>query len=296
MMDQASNLRSMINTNKTINEPIEIKNTADHYIKIYSVVSGKGGVGKTNFSINMAIKFQQMGKRVLLVDADLGMCNANIMLGVETKRSLIDLIQGRATLEEIITEGPSGIHLISGGADLLSLKAIESIRQQEIIQTMSQIMDYDILIIDIGAGITKYSLTFIQLSHEVIVITTPEPTAITDAYRIVKAIAVYKLKEQVKVVVNQIHDLSQGEEAFQKLFNTSGQFLHMKLESIGFIFHDIRVNKAIMEQIPVVLKYPNGLASQNIGQICKNIIEDTNYSYKVSNMKQLSNKLLKIFR
>ncbi len=295
MMDQASSLRSMINRNRTIDELTQVEKKAEHYIKIYSVVSGKGGVGKTNFSINMAIKFQQMGKRVLLLDADLGMCNANIMLGMETKLSLIDLIQGRATLDQIITKGPSGIHLISGGADLLSLKAIEDIRQQEIVDAMSQIMDYDILIIDIGAGITKYSLTFIQLSHEVIIITTPEPTAITDAYRIVKAIAVYKLKEQVKVVVNQIHDLSQGEEAFQKLFKTSSQFLHMKLQSIGFIFYDTRVRKSIMEQIPVVLKYPNGLASQNIKQICENILEDKEYSYKVSNFKQLSNKLLRIF-
>lgn len=295
MMDQASNLRSMINKNKTIEDATEIKNSAESCIKIYSVVSGKGGVGKTNFSINMAIRFQQMGKKVLLLDADLGMCNANIMLGVETRLSLIDLIQGRATLEQIITKGPGGIDLISGGADLLSLRAIEDIRQQEIVHAMSQIIDYDILIIDIGAGITKYSLTFIQLSHEVIVITTPEPTAITDAYRVIKAIALYQLKDQVKVVVNQVYDLSQGQGAFEKLFNTSSQFLHMQLHSIGFIFHDIRVSKAIMEQVPVVLKYPNGLASQNIGEICKNILEDRNYSYKVSNIKQLSNKLLKIF-
>jgi len=295
MIDQASSLRSMVKKDKGIEKPAILKTEKGQHLKIYSIASGKGGVGKTNLSINLAIKLQQMGKKVLLLDADIGMCNANILMGIETKLSLIDLIRGNATLDEIIVKGPIGVDLISGGADLLTLKTIESLRQQEIVENISNITNYDVLIIDIGAGITKYALTFIQLSDEMILVTTPEPTAITDAYRLIKALVVYKLKEQIKVVVNQIHEVSQGEEAFQKLYKTSEQFLHIKLENMGFIFNDIRVSKSIMEQVPVVLKYPNALASKNIDQISKNIIEDKNYSYKVSNFKQLGNKLMKIF-
>lgn len=289
MIDQASKLRSMI---------IDIKkaeNINRKTIKIYSIVSGKGGVGKTNFSVNLAIKLQQMGKKVLILDADIGFSNANILLGVETHLNLFHLLQDNASLDDIIVKGPEGVDLISGGTDLFQIEGLDYTKQQRIIESLSAIGGYDILIIDNGAGISKQSLTFTIFAHEVILVTTPEPTAITDAYSFLKAISIYSIKDKAKVVVNQVQDKSYGEDAFNKLLKTSEQFLNLKLENAGFIFNDIRVGKAIMAQVPVVIKYPNSLASKNIGQVGINILEDKNYNNNISNLKQLSNRLIKVF-
>lgn len=289
MIDQANKLRSMISNNDTKQV------SKNHNIKIYSVVSGKGGVGKTNFSINLAIKFHQMGKRVLLLDADIGMSNVNIMLGAEVQYHLFHALQGDIPIKDIIVKSPYGVDLISGGADFFYMENLDATKQQQVVDSLTELGDYDILIIDNGAGISKQSLTFTILADEMILVTTPEPTAITDAYRVLKAISLYNLKNKVKVVINQVLDLSGGEDAFNKLLKTSDQFLQVELENIGYIFNDIRVSKSIMDQYPLVLKFPNALASENISQICTNILGDKNYTNNISNMKQLGNRLIKLF-
>lgn len=284
MSDQARKLRNMVNERKNIRS-----------IKVYSVVSGKGGVGKTNISINLAIKFQQMGKRVLILDADIGMSNANILLGIDTLPSLFSVLNGESKLENIIMKGPEGVHLISGGVDLFFMEDFDSGKQEQILESLKDLGNYDIIIIDNGAGISKQSLTFSTFAHEVILVTTPEPTAIMDAYRVMKALSMYKLKDRLKVIINQVESISQGEEAYNKLLKTSGQFLSIELESVGFIFSDIRVNRSIMNQRPIVLEYPTALASQNIEQISKNLLGDKDYEYNISNLKQLGNRLIRFF-
>lgn len=287
MLDQASKLRTMVYNGKT--------NTTNKNIKIYSVASGKGGVGKTNLSVNLAIKLQQMGKKVLILDADIGLSNANIILGVDTPLNLFHLFNEGISLKDIIVTGPEGVDILSGGSDLFSMESLDYDKQKMIIDGLSGIDVYDILIIDNSAGISKQSLTFALFAHELILITTPEPTAITDAYSFLKAVSIYELKDKVKVVINQVPDITTGEDSFKKLALTSQRFLKLDLESIGFIFNDVRVNKAVMSQIPIVLKYPSSLASKSIEQVCSNILKDKNYNFNVSNLKQLSNRILKIF-
>ncbi len=288
MLDQASKLRGMVDKNKK-----EIENRQS--IKIYSIVSGKGGVGKSNLSVNLAIKFQQMGKKVLILDADVGFSNANILLGVDTPLNLFHLLKEGVSLEDIIVTGPTGVDILSGGTDLFYMETLDYGSQKKVINDLSAIGYYDIIIIDNSAGISMQSLTFTIFAHDLILITTPEPTAITDAYSFLKAISTYKLKDKVKVVINQIPDIATGEDTFNKLSLTSEKFLKLDLENIGFIFNDIRVKNAVMDQLPVVLKYPNSLASKNITQICNNILGDKDFNFNVSNLKQLSNRLLKIF-
>ena len=288
MLDQASKLRALVDNG---NE----KTQNGQGIKIYSVASGKGGVGKTNFSVNLAIKLQQMGKRVLVLDADVGLSNANILLGINTPLNLFNLFNEGISLKDIIVTGPEGVDLLSGGSDLFNMEILDYDKQQTIINELSSIGVYDILIIDNGAGISRESLTFAIFAHELILVTTPEPTAITDAYSYLKAISIYKLKDKVKVVINQVPDIVSGEESFNKLALTCQKFLKLELENIGFIFNDIRVNKSVMDQQPIVLKYPNSLASKNIEQISNNILNDENYNYNVSGLRQLSNRLRKIF-
>lgn len=284
MSDQAKKLRNMVK---------ERKNTQS--VKIYSIISGKGGVGKTNISVNLAIKFQQMGKKVLILDADIGMSNANILLGVDNVLSILSVLKGEADLEDIINPGPEGIDLITGGVDLFFMEDLDNEKQKEILNTLKGLGDYDIIIIDNGAGINKQSLTFTTFAHEAILVSTPEPTAIMDAYRVMKAISLYDLKDKLKVIINQIEFISQGEEAYNKLLKTSNQFLSLELENIGFVFSDLRVNKSIMKQNPIVLEYPNSLASKNIAQISKVLSGDKEYDYNISNFKQLGNRLIRFF-
>ncbi|MBC8590284.1 MinD/ParA family protein [Wansuia hejianensis] len=285
MIDQASKLRTMVK-DKNMDNPI----------KIYSILSGKGGVGKTNFSINLGIKLQQMGKKVLILDADIGMSNANIMLGMSPSVNLFQAIVGNTSLSNIIKTGPEGIDLISGGSDLFFMEDLNKESQEKAMEALKGLGVYDIIIIDNGAGISKQSLTFTDFAHEVILVSTPEPTAIMDAYRVLKAISIYKLKKQVKIVINQVPDISIGREAYNKLLNTANQFLDIELENLGFIFSDIRVNKAIMEQNPIVLRYPNSLASENIDKISKNLLGNKDFDYNVSSLKQLGNRIIKFFR
>ena len=289
MIDQANKLRQLVVNNESI------ETTKQHHIKIFSIVSGKGGVGKTNFTINLALALKQMGKRVLILDADIGMSNANILMGVTVKYHLFNALNGEIALRDVIVKSDDGIDLISGGSDLFYLESLDQEKQKSVIESLSEFADYDILLIDNGAGLSKQSLTFTILADEIILLTTPEPTAITDAYRVLKAISVYNLKKKVKVVINQVHDLSSGDDAFNKLLKTSEHFLAIELESIGYIFNDIRVNKAIMEQSPVVTKYPNSMASTNIIQICENILGDNDYSYNISSIKQFRNRLIRLF-
>lgn len=289
MSDQAGKLRELVGNN---DEPYE---SLTHQIKVYSVISGKGGVGKTNLIVNLAIKLQEMGKKVLILDADVGMSNADLVMGIRIENTLLDLIENNLNLEDIITEGPYGVDLISGGEDLFLLEKLNKKKQEEIIQSLAQLGEYDVLLIDNGAGITKQSLIFTILADDIILITTPEPTAITDAYRVLKVISLYELKNKVKVVINQVPDSNTGEEAFNKLLKTSESFLNIELENIGYIFNDIRVNKAVMEQVSIVIKYPKALASSNISQISASILGDKNYTNNISNLKQFKNRLIRLF-
>lgn len=284
MTDQADKLRTIVNKNKD-----------KHNIRIYSVVSGKGGVGKTNFSINLGIKLQQMGKKVLIIDADIGMTNANIMLGIDTPLNLGEFFQGKCELDDIISKGPEGLDLISGGSDMFLMEDMDIYSQQDMVNSLEKLDKYDIIIIDNGAGISKQSLTFSTFAHEMILVTTPEPTALMDAYRILKITSAYKLKENVKIVVNQVPDKKQGDLAYDKLLITSKQFLNLKIENLGYIFNDVRVGRAIMQQIPLVLLYPKSLASENIKEISKNILEDGSFNKEVSSLKQFGNRLIRFF-
>lgn len=284
MSDQARKLRDMVKKRKETQS-----------VKIYSIISGKGGVGKTNISVNLAINLQQRGKKVLILDADIGMSNANILLGIENSLSILSLLKGEAGLEDVISQGPEGIHLISGGIDLFFMEDLDDRKQEDILNSLEGLREYDIIIIDNGAGISKQSLTFTTFAHEAILVSTPEPTAIMDAYRVMKALSIYSLKENLKVVINQVESITQGREAYNKLLTTSEEFLDIELESIGFVFSDSRVSKSIMRQNPILLEYPNSLASKNIKEISQVLLGDKEYDYNISNFKQLGNRLIRFF-
>ncbi|HSL86764.1 MAG TPA: hypothetical protein VK861_07500, partial [Bacteroidales bacterium] len=194
-----------------------------------------------------------------------------------------------------IYEGPLGIKVISGGAGLLEMNALSGEDQEALISNLIDLGGFDVMIIDNGAGITKETLSFITFAHEVILVTTPEPTAITDAYRVLKTISHYGLKTSVKLIINKVPSSEAGKEAFDKLESTAKSFLSLAIENCGYIFDDSRVEKAIMKQEPVVLSYPNALSSGNIHTIAGIILEEKVFISNISTIKQLGNRFMKIF-
>ena len=304
MMDQAESLRQLLQKIEKSKEPpftsameeilVEEPKKIE-IVKIYAVVSGKGGVGKTNISVNLALAMAKKGKKVLILDADIGMTNADIIMGMHYEYDLFDYLEGEVELRDIIYEGPLGVKVISGGAGLLEMNDLDEDAQRNFIENLINLGDFDILIIDNGAGITKETLSFITFAHEVILVTTPEPTAITDAYRVLKSISYYGLKPTVKVVINKISSKEAGDEAFNKLYSTCTEFLKVKIENSGYVYDDARVEKAIMAQVPVLLSYPNALSSNNITEISGILLEESVFVTNVSTIKQLGNRIMKIF-
>lgn len=304
MMDQAESLRQIVhNMEKAKEAPlisalektVEQEKKRNEIVKIFAVVSGKGGVGKTNISVNLALAMAQKGKKVLLLDADIGMTNADIIMGIHYEYDLFDYLEGEVDLKDIIYEGPLGVKVISGGAGLLEMNDLDEAAQKDFIENLLDLGDFDILIIDNGAGISKETLSFITFAHEVILVTTPEPTAITDAYRVLKTISYYGLKPVVKVVINKVSSKESGDEAFNKLNSTCSEFLKVNVENSGYVYDDARVEKAIMSQVPVLLSYPNALSSSNIVDISGIILDESLFITNVSTIKQLGNRIMKIF-
>jgi flagellar biosynthesis protein FlhG len=288
MMDQASNLREIIAS------PVAAIET-DHQPMVYSIVSGKGGVGKTNFCVNLAIKLCDMGQKVLIMDADIGMNNVNIVLGVEVEHDLFYALHGAGNLKDVVIKSPYGPDIISGGSELFYLETLDYQSQQHILKELKLLEEYDIVIIDNSAGLSRQSLAFTILADEIILVTTPEPTAITDAYRVLKMISLYKLKNRVKLVINQAQDKLSVDESYEKLSKTAKEFLKLDIQCLGYIFSDIRVNKAIMQQEPLVVKYTQALASQNIEHIAQALLNEGLENASISAVKQFRNRILRIF-
>lgn len=291
MRSQADNLIKIVNEEK--------QQVLSHHgrdgVQIYTVASGKGGVGKTNLVISLAISLQRSGKQVLVIDADLGLANVDILLGVNPKITLYDVMFKGKTLEEAIFEGPEGIHIIPGGSGILELSKMDIMEKRSFITQFKQIIGYDVILIDTGAGISMNQLSFITFSDEVILVATPEPTSITDVYSVIKIISSLKLKRKTKVVINRVRSEKEGKASFEKLSTTSKRFLGIQLEYLGFIYDDQRVQNAVMNQVPFIVQHPRCLASQCVNQLAQDILEGSKVRIKVKTRDEVYNRLLKVF-
>lgn len=267
-MDQAAKLRKMVEEKKEENIKVDTKKTA----KIISVTSGKGGVGKTSLSVNMAAHLGKEGTKVLLIDADLGLSNVEIMLGVTPSYTLKDVIKHGRAIEEVIINGPYNIDFISGGNGFLELVELSEVERDEILIKIHKLEElYDIIIIDTGAGISKNVTSFLTISDEIIVITTSEPTALTDAYSIIKVITEEKLKQKIGLIINRVKNKNEFQQASDILINTAKKFLGEEIRSLGYVFEDPNVRKTIYKKTPFVIYYPDSKASDCLKDIIKNL-------------------------
>ena len=250
-MDQAEQLRNIIKAN-SIPRPVA---------RVITVTSGKGGVGKSNTAINLAIQFRKMGKRVIILDADFGLANIEIMFGTVPKHNFCDLIYQGKNIKEIITWGPMEVGFISGGSGIAGLSNLSREYLTYIIQSLAELDAIaDIVIVDTGAGISDAVLEFLVASGEILVVTTPEPTSITDSYSLLKALKRHprfsEKASQVKVIANKVDSQNEGQALFNKLNAVVARYLKLPITYLGAVPQDSQLSKAVMQQMPVSIQAP----------------------------------------
>lgn len=257
-MDQAEQLRNIIKMNH-----IRQKSTA----RVITITSGKGGVGKSNVAINLGIQLKKMGFRVIILDADFGLANIEVMFGTIPKYNLRDAIEGKKNLREIITEGPMGVQFISGGNGVEGLANLNKMQLSNLLRGMEQLDELaDVILIDTGAGISDSVLEFVASGNEVLLVTTPEPTSLTDSYSLLKALNNYsgfsKENTEIKIIANKVSNIVEGRNLYTKLNLVTERFLEMSLGFLGAVPMDEQIIKAVMQQSPISISYPNSKASK----------------------------------
>jgi flagellar biosynthesis protein FlhG len=257
MEDQAEKLREMMRQkNNTFDRTA--KTREGKKTRIITVTSGKGGVGKTNVSVNMALAYARIGKKVVVMDADLGLANVNVMLNMIPKWNLYHVIRKQKTMKEIMVETEYGISIVAGASGFSKIANLTEDERQNFIEELDTLSNADIIIIDTSAGVSSNVLDFIAAADDVVIITTPEPTAITDAYGIIKIIAteIDSLNMGLKLVVNRVKSVSEAKKVADRMTSIAGQFLNLKVEYLGFIYDDAAVSQAVLRQRPFMVVDP----------------------------------------
>ncbi len=257
-MDQAQQLRNIIKMNQQPQRPLA---------RVITVTSGKGGVGKSNTAINLAIQFQRLGQRVIILDADFGLANIEIMFGTVPRYNLSDLIYQGKDITEIITWGPGNVGFISGGSGIAGMSNLSREYLAYIIQNLAKLDSIaDIIIIDTGAGISDAVLEFLVASGEILLITTPEPTSITDSYSLVKALNRHPRylsdMTQIRIIANRVEDPEDGKSLYNKLNAVVARYLKVPVSYLGSVPQDPKLAAAVMQQMPVSLADTNAKSAK----------------------------------
>lgn len=269
MPDQAERLRQLTLTSAVQQRIIKQRKIP----RVITVASGKGGVGKTNLAVNLSIALSRLGQRVVVMDADLGLANVDIILGLVPIYSLSDVVRGAKTLEEIMISGPEGMKVIPGGSGLADLANLTPEQRDRLLDNLLALETMaDILLIDCGAGLSRTVLSFISAADELIVITTPEPTAITDAYGIIKVVTKFKIHERVNLVVNQVRDHHEASDIADRFADVSRKFLQTDISFLGEICSDQQVVRAVKQQQPFITLYPRTRATQDVESIAGRLL------------------------
>jgi flagellar biosynthesis protein FlhG len=269
MEDQAEKLREIMKRKKDGTGSSRTSSSSKANVKhvdkarIITVTSGKGGVGKTNLSVNMALAFARLGKKVIVMDADLGLANVNVMLNMIPKYNLYHVIKKQKTIREILVETEYGISIVAGASGFSQIANMGEEDRKDFISELDSLSNADIIIIDTSAGVSSNVLDFIAAADDAVIITTPEPTAITDAYGIIKIIATEydSVNMGLKLVVNRAKGAAQAKSVADRMINIAGQFLNLKLDYLGFIYDDVSVSHAVLRQKPFMVVDPKCKAS-----------------------------------
>jgi len=298
MEDQAEQLREIMKRKKDAGTASKAVSSGKSNLKpsdkarIITVTSGKGGVGKTNLSVNMALAFARLGKKVTVMDADLGLANVNVMLNMIPKYNLYHVMKKQKTIREILVETEYGISIVAGASGFSQIANMGEEDRKDFISELETLSNADIIIIDTSAGVSSNVLDFIAAADDAVIITTPEPTAITDAYGIIKIIATEydSLSVALKLVVNRANGAAQAKNVADRMINIAGQFLNLKLDYLGFIYNDVSVQNAVLRQKPFLVVDPKSKAS-----ICVQHIVDRMDRNKTGDSRGFGGMLKRLF-
>jgi flagellar biosynthesis protein FlhG len=261
MADQAENLREFVRTRS-------------ERARVIAVSSGKGGVGKTNTCVNLGIALAQRRHRVVLLDADLGLANVEVLLGINSLYNLQHVICGQQSMLDVLTEGPGGIHVVPGSSGIAQIADLGPAARENVLSGLEELQRHaDFILIDTMAGIGQNAVAFAIAADEVLLVTTPEPSAIVDAYATVKTINNQRPDAVFRVVVNQVLNKQQAGAVAHKLSDVTNRFLERKVSFAGFIPRDPRVMQAVMQTAPYLLRYPTAPASRAIGTIADRLVQ-----------------------
>lgn len=290
MIDQAQMLRRLAiqKRSKVLERKIDID---EKYPYILTIASGKGGVGKSNTVVNMAINLTQKGKKVMILDADIGMSNIDILLDIKINDTIMSVINGYKDIEDIIIESRYGVKVISGGSAINHIEDFTEYQRDKFIKVIESIRNIDYLIIDTGAGLNKTLLSFISCSNEFILVTTPEPTSITDAYSLLKATSNLGIKDKASIIINRGGSIKEVKYTFDRIKVVVDKFLNIEIALKGYLIEDKRISMCVKKQVPFIIEYPNTEISKCISNICDNILQIK----KVNTLDEQDSLLKKMF-
>ncbi|WP_018139956.1 MULTISPECIES: MinD/ParA family protein [unclassified Thioalkalivibrio] len=221
--------------------------------RVLAVASGKGGVGKSSVAVNLGITLARRGRRVCILDGDTGLANVNILLGLRPQRGLAEVLAGECGIEDILLEGPHGLKIIPGASGIRECAELSSAHQKRLVAELARIeQDFDDLLLDTAAGIGDTTLDFMAAGHQVLLVLTPEPTSLTDAFSLLK-LALRRQMLKVRVIVNMVADVAEARSVFQRFANAVEKYLHTQVDFLGFIQRDESLRSAVTLQHPVAL-------------------------------------------
>ncbi|TDT50594.1 MinD/ParA family protein [Fonticella tunisiensis] len=282
-MDQAEKLRQLVN----------IKNGKNYKFRVITVSSGKGGVGKTNLVINLASSLKKRGMKVAVLDADFGMANVDILYGINAEYSIYDILHNNKEINEVMVLTDDGIVVIPGGSGIKELSELDADMRKKLIKEFEKLHDIDILLVDTGAGMSSTVLNFIEVADVVVIVTNSEPTALTDAYSLIKVVLKGNINSNINVVINRARNIKDARDTFDKLKRTVDAFIGREIKYLGYIPDDQKVGQAVREQKPFIITYPRCEASICIHKISSELLGKSS-SQKSSSMKDYFSRLLRI--
>lgn len=268
-MDQAEKLRNVVKLKNQNNKPDA---------RVITITSGKGGVGKSNVAVNLAVQMKKLGKRVIVFDADFGLANVEVMFGAVPKYNLSDLIYHGKSIADIIAEGPMGIGFISGGTGITALNDLTQDQVFYMVKCLGELDRLaDIILIDTGAGISSHVMEFVMASPEVILVSTPEPSSLTDSYSLLKALYLNprfdRQSTQISVLANRAASADEGKALYDKLNSVVGQFLQGEIGYAGMIPQDAALEKAVRLQKTVSLNAPSSKSARAFETVAAELLD-----------------------